>query len=128
MRIKMHRVSLACGTIRPDARAGAAYFIRTIPGETSLAGQRLSWSSQCCRRTALGRKTRWLPGANLQVAPLDVPFEPPPHVRSIALSRSALPTTLTDDNAMAAAAMIGDSSKPKLGYSTPAAIGMPAAL
>jgi hypothetical protein len=30
-------------------------------------------------------------------------------------SRSALPTTLTDDSAIAAAAMIGDSSRPKAG-------------
>ena len=30
-------------------------------------------------------------------------------------SRSALPTTLTDDSAIAAAAMIGDSSRPKTG-------------
>ncbi len=30
-------------------------------------------------------------------------------------SRSALPTTLTDDSAIAAAAMIGDSRMPKLG-------------
>jgi len=30
-------------------------------------------------------------------------------------SRSALPTTLTDDSAIAAAAMIGDSSRPNAG-------------
>lgn len=47
---------------------------------------------------------------------------------STARSRNALPTTLTDDNAIAAAAMIGDSSNPNTGYSTPAAIGIPAAL
>jgi hypothetical protein len=39
-----------------------------------------------------------------------------------------LPTTLTDDRLMAAAAMIGDRTNPKLGYSTPAAIGTPSAL
>lgn len=43
-------------------------------------------------------------------------------------SRSALPTTLTDDRAIAAAAMIGDSRMPKNGYNTPAATGTPAAL
>ena len=32
-----------------------------------------------------------------------------------ARSRKALPMTLTEDSAMAAAAMIGESSKPKLG-------------
>ncbi len=44
------------------------------------------------------------------------------------LSRSALPITLTDDNDIAAAAMTGDMSQPNDGYSTPAAIGTPAAL
>ena len=43
-------------------------------------------------------------------------------------SRSALMMTLTDDSAIAAAAMTGDSSHPNTGYSTPAAIGMPAVL
>jgi hypothetical protein len=33
----------------------------------------------------------------------------------VILSRNALPTTLTDDSAIAAAAMIGDSSNPKAG-------------
>ena len=34
---------------------------------------------------------------------------------SVTLNRSALPTTLTDDSAIAAAAMIGDSSTPNAG-------------
>ena len=38
-----------------------------------------------------------------------------PGYRGVARSRKALPTTLTDDSAMAAAAMIGDSRMPKLG-------------
>ena len=42
--------------------------------------------------------------------------------------RRALAITLTEDRAIAAAAMIGDSSRPKTGYRTPAAIGTPAAL
>ncbi len=42
--------------------------------------------------------------------------------------RMALPITLTEDSAMAAAAMIGDSRMPKIGYSTPAATGTPSAL
>jgi hypothetical protein len=42
--------------------------------------------------------------------------------------RSAFPMTLTDDSAMAAAAMIGESNSPNTGYSTPAATGTPAAL
>ena len=41
---------------------------------------------------------------------------------------SALPMTDTDDKLMAAAAIIGLSSSPKVGYSKPAAIGMPMAL
>jgi len=40
---------------------------------------------------------------------------------------SAFRTTLTDENAIAAAAMAGLSSQPKKGYKIPAAIGMPAA-
>lgn len=43
-------------------------------------------------------------------------------------SRRALPITLTDDNAIAAAPIAGDSSRPKAGYKIPAAIGTPAAL
>ena len=49
------------------------------------------------------------------------------HSRTV-LNRIALPITLTDDSAMAAAAMIGDSRMPKNGYSTPAATGTPSAL
>ncbi len=44
------------------------------------------------------------------------------------LSRSALPMTLTEERAIAAAANIGESITPNTGNSTPAAIGMPAAL
>src|SRR5690606_22416432 len=43
-------------------------------------------------------------------------------------SRSALAITLTDDSAIAAAAMTGDSRMPKTGYRIPAATGTPAAL
>ena len=45
-----------------------------------------------------------------------------------ARSRRALVMTLTEDSAMAAAAMMGESRRPVSGYSTPAAIGMPATL
>jgi hypothetical protein len=48
--------------------------------------------------------------------------------RCSARKRSAFPITLTDESAIAAAAMIGESNKPNTGYSTPAAIGTPAAL
>jgi len=43
-------------------------------------------------------------------------------------SRNALPTTDTELRLIASAAMIGDNSNPKTGYSTPAAIGTPSAL
>ena len=43
-------------------------------------------------------------------------------------SRSEFPMTLTDDSAIAAAATIGESSRPNTGNSTPAAIGTPAEL
>jgi hypothetical protein len=36
--------------------------------------------------------------------------------------------TLTDETAIAATATIGDKRRPKTGYSTPAAIGIPATL
>ena len=42
-------------------------------------------------------------------------------------SLRAFPTTLTDESAIAAAAMISDSRIPKIGYRTPVAIGKPAA-
>ena len=44
------------------------------------------------------------------------------------LSRSAFPITDTELTLIAAAAIIGDSSRPTNGYSTPAATGTPAAL
>jgi hypothetical protein len=50
------------------------------------------------------------------------------HSTFAARRRSALATTLTDDRAIAAAAMTGDRSRPKKGYGTPAASGMPATL
>lgn len=46
----------------------------------------------------------------------------------IRFSLSAFSITDTELKLIAAAAMIGESSKPKNGYSTPAAIGMPSML
>ena len=43
-------------------------------------------------------------------------------------NRAAFAITLTEDSAIAAAAMIGDSRMPKNGYSAPAATGTPTAL
>jgi hypothetical protein len=43
-------------------------------------------------------------------------------------SRKAFPTTLKEDSAMAAPAMIGESNSPNVGYKMPAAMGIPAAL
>ena len=43
-------------------------------------------------------------------------------------SRSALPMTEIELRLIAPAAIMGESSKPKTGYSAPAAIGMPMAL
>ena len=43
-------------------------------------------------------------------------------------SRSAFPITDTDERLIASAAMMGESSMPDRGYSTPAATGTPAAL
>jgi hypothetical protein len=43
-------------------------------------------------------------------------------------SRNALLITDTELKLIAAAAIIGDSNKPKNGYSTPAAIGTPSEL
>jgi len=44
----------------------------------------------------------------------------PGHHSRAVRSRIALPITLTEDSAIAAAAMIGESRMPKIGYSTPA--------
>ena len=52
----------------------------------------------------------------------------PGHCSSSPRNRSALPMTETELRLMAAAAIIGLSSRPKTGYRTPAATGMPAAL
>lgn len=43
-------------------------------------------------------------------------------------NRKAFEITETEERLMAAAAIIGDSNRPKAGYSTPAAIGTPTAL
>jgi hypothetical protein len=51
----------------------------------------------------------------------------PDHKRA-RCSRKALATTDTELKLMAAAAIMGDNSSPKTGYSTPAAIGTPRAL
>src|SRR5262245_28339328 len=50
-----------------------------------------------------------------------------PHIFTLR-SRSALPTTDTDDRLMASAAIIGLRSRPKAGYRMPAAIGTPSML
>ena len=47
---------------------------------------------------------------------------------SKARSRRLFSTTLTELNAIAALAMIGDRSSPKKGYRSPAAIGIPSTL
>jgi hypothetical protein len=47
---------------------------------------------------------------------------------SVRRSRNALPMTDTELKLIAAAAIIGDSSKPKNGYNTPAATGTPSEL
>jgi hypothetical protein len=44
------------------------------------------------------------------------------------LNLNAFPITDTDDKLIAAPAIIGDSSSPNAGYSTPAAIGTPSTL
>lgn len=49
------------------------------------------------------------------VTSLDAAAAEPGAQTFIDLSRSALPMTLTDDSAMAAAAMTGDSSRPNTG-------------
>jgi hypothetical protein len=46
----------------------------------------------------------------------------------VARRRNALPITETDEKLIASAAISGESSSPKAGYRTPAAIGMPSAL
>jgi hypothetical protein len=51
-----------------------------------------------------------------------------PSLSCTRLKRKALAMTLTEDIAIAAAPMTGESRMPKKGYSTPAAIGTPAAL
>jgi hypothetical protein len=50
------------------------------------------------------------------------------HYKSCRLRRSALPITDTELKVIAALAMIGLSSSPNMGYSTPAATGTPSTL
>ena len=47
---------------------------------------------------------------------------------SMFFSRNALVMALTEESAIAAAEIIGDSRMPNVGQSTPAAIGTPTAL
>jgi len=51
-----------------------------------------------------------------------------PHPSLTRRSRRLFATTLTELNAIAALARIGDRSNPNAGYSTPAATGMPTTL
>ena len=68
---------------------------------------------------AAGLSRTWMPGtssAKTRFALLPGHDDPLLERYSrVILSRSAFPTTLTEDNAIAAAAMIGDSSNPKAG-------------
>jgi len=50
------------------------------------------------------------------------------HERDCPISLSAFVMTDTDEKLIAAAAIIGDSNKPRNGYNAPAAIGTPSAL
>jgi hypothetical protein len=81
-----------------------------------------AWRGPDCRA---GRLPRWrelmpvVPGtssAKTRFALLPGHDDPllEPYSR-VSRSRNALPTTLTDDSAIAAAAMIGDSSRPNAG-------------
>jgi hypothetical protein len=72
----------------------------------------------CGMMAAEARRLGWLP----------VPGGPGKAHRCVKRSRSALPTTDTELRLIAAAATIGLSSRPKAGYSTPAASGMPSTL
>ena len=61
----------------------------------------------------------WTPDQQRTTPQLRRAAQHPGNARSgysrVTFSRSAFPTTLTDDSAIAAAAMIGDSSNPKAG-------------
>src|SRR5579883_2598321 len=111
--------------------------IQASPGcKTGLDGPRASWRIPR-RREPPSRKPDLSPrqqriksfqvpqeiGVSQQRARL-IPFA----YRRIRRSRRAFPTTDTELKLIAAAAMTGLSSRPKNGYSTPAAIGTPSAL
>jgi pimeloyl-ACP methyl ester carboxylesterase len=82
--------------------------------------------SPCCPTWTTSRSPPTRAPCPPSSAPSAAASEPAHHLTLF--SRRALAITLTDDAAIAAAAITGESSRPKTGYSTPAAIGMPAAL
>jgi len=91
-------------------------FITVVPGKRPQAAK---------TRDPYSRRWLWVPGLPRHAGSPGTTVQRYSPVRR---SRSALPTTLTEDSAIAAAAIIGDSRMPKKGYRTPAAIGTPAEL
>ena len=70
-----------------------------------------------------------LPSGNLLIISLPLPLRVRNAIYNCARrNRSALPITETELKLMAAAAIIGLSSRPMTGYKIPAAIGTPSAL
>jgi hypothetical protein len=94
------------------------------------AASRSFLSQQCLRARANGLLFQQMLVRTIEDGenPLGPLATAPTHSTLTARSRSALPMTLTDDRAMAAAATTGDNSMPENGYRTPAASGMPATL
>ncbi len=104
--------------------------IRQPPGDCAPMRRRAAGSvrvrsgpfgSRMARRGASAPVAAVLPAGRTGQAP----------VQALSLARrnrSALATTLSEDNAIAADAITGDSNTPNNGYRTPAAIGIPAAL
>lgn len=114
--------------------------IISVPLPTLVRHSRLNpdargWSSVSSgergkdQANACGFKNRggWWPAATRRVLLGNAADEGSAHSWTF-LSRNAFPITLTDDNAMAPAAIIGESVMPNQGYRTPAATGTPTAL
>ncbi len=89
-----------------------------------LAGKARDWSTRQYQRQAKSDERE----KSLH-ASRSIPHVPPLSSHSDVLRRrSAFPITETELNVIAALAIIGLSSRPKTGYSTPAAIGTPSTL
>jgi hypothetical protein len=138
-------VALASGAVELTVGAvvsGATPVVKVQVKALASALPATSLTSVVIRAAQVVLAGRSLAGVKVAILPLHDAVDFPHHLpRTVDIttkadhvyifvtrSRNALPITDTELRLIAAAATMGDSSRPNIGYSTPAATGMPRAL